>query len=74
MSVFIEAGGVLNGSFLPYADKLYHFSAPKILSDNKGKTCFDGYNMTKISQCFQLNHEKTEIYPPDILNIYSINH
>lgn len=74
MSVFVEAGGILNGSFLPYADKLYHFTAPKILSDNNGKSCFDGYSITKISQCFELNHEKTEIYPPDILNIYSVSH
>ena len=72
MSVFVEAGGILSGSFLPYADKLYHFTAPKILSDNNGKPCFDGCNMTKISQCFQLKYEKNEIYPPDILNIYSI--
>lgn len=74
MSVFVEAGGTLNGSFLPYADKLYHFTAPKILSDNSGKSCFEGCNMPKISECFELNYEKTGIYPPDILNIYSINH
>jgi len=73
MSIFIESGGILNGSFLAYADKLYHFIAPKILSDNNGKSCFNGYNMTEISQCFSLNYEKTEIYQPDILNIYSIN-
>ena len=42
MSVLIEAGGKLNGSFLPYIDRLYHFVAPKILGDNNGKSCFYG--------------------------------
>ena len=70
MSVLVEAGGVLNGSFLPYIDKLYHFTAPKILSDNSGKSCFGGKNIEKISDCINLEYEKTEIYPPDILNIY----
>ena len=74
MSIFVESGGILNGSILACADKLYHFTAPKILSDNSGKSCFDGNNKKeKISQCIQLNHEKTEIYTPDILNIYTIN-
>ena len=40
MSVFIEAGGGVNESFLPYIDKLYHFIAPKLLGDNSGKSCF----------------------------------
>lgn len=71
MSIFVEAGGLINGSFLPHADKLYHFIAPKILSDNSGKSCFDGVDITKISKCFNLNYEKTEIYTPDILNIYT---
>lgn len=71
MSVLVEAGGILNGSFLPYVDKLYHFMAPKILSDNSGKSCFGGKYIEKISDCVNLKYEKTEIYPPDILNIYN---
>ena len=71
MSVLVESGGILNGSFLPYVDKLYHFTAPKILSDNSGKSCFGGKCSEKISDCTNLTYEKTEIYPPDILNIYS---
>lgn len=74
MGIFVETGGTLNGSFLPYADKLYQFSAPKILCDNNGKSCFDGLKTDKISQCYELIYEKTEIYQPDILNIYSICH
>lgn len=70
MSVLVEAGGILNGSFLPYIDKLYHFTAPKILSDNRGKSCFAGAKAERISDCVNLKYETTEIYPPDILNIY----
>lgn len=72
MSVFVEAGGILNNSFLPYADKLYHFTAPKILSDNSGMTCFNGNTKEQINECFELIYEKTLKYSPDILNIYSI--
>ena len=71
MSVFVESGGILNGSFLPYVDKLYHFTAPKILSDNSGKSCFGGKYVARISDCTNLVYEKTEIYSPDILNIYN---
>ena len=71
MSVFIEAGGILSASFLPYADKLYHFIAPKILADNSGKSCFEGLNQDKISQCFLLKYNRTEILESDILNIYT---
>ena len=70
MSVLVEAGGILNGSFLPYVDKLYHFVAPKVLSDSNGKSCFGGKSIDKISDCTNLKYEKTKIYPPDILNIY----
>lgn len=72
MSVLVESGGTLNGSFLPYVDKLYHFIAPKILGDNGGKSCFAGKSIDKISDCVNLEYEKTEIYEPDILNIYKI--
>lgn len=71
MSIFVEAGGILSGSFLPYADKLYHFIAPKILCDNNGKSCFNGFNREHISESFNIHYEKTEVYSPDILNIYS---
>ena len=72
MSVFVEAGGTLCGNMLPYADKLYHFTAPKILADNSAKACFDGSVKENISQCTSLLYECTEIFPPDILNVYSV--
>jgi diaminohydroxyphosphoribosylaminopyrimidine deaminase/5-amino-6-(5-phosphoribosylamino)uracil reductase len=73
MSVFVEAGGTLNSSFLPYTDKLYHFIAPKILGDNSGKSCFSGNNIEKISNCTNLKCEETLSLSPDTLIIYSKN-
>lgn len=70
MSVLIEAGGKLNGSFLPYIDRLYHFVAPKILGDNNGKSCFYGKDVEKISNCTNLNFESVELFPPDSLVNY----
>lgn len=71
MSVFVESGGKLNASFIPYIDKLYHFIAPKILGDNSGKSCFDGLITDKISQCTNLKFESSKTFGDDILVIYS---
>ena len=71
MSVLVESGGALNESFLPYADKLYHFIAPKILGDNNGKSCFYGKAVEKISDCTNLEFESFASYPPDILITYN---
>ena len=71
MSIFVEAGGKLNGEFLPYVDKLYHFIAPKIMGDNSGKSCFYGQYIDKISKCANFKLENFEVYPPDILTVYS---
>ncbi len=73
MSILVEAGGELNGSFLPYADKIYHFVAPKILNDNGGKSCFNGDFKEKISDCTNLEFEEFKIFEPDVLLIYSKN-
>ena len=72
MSVLVEAGGTLNGSFLPYVDKLYQFIAPKILGDNTGKSCFDGYIINKISECTNFKIAETTLYPPDVLITYRL--
>ena len=71
MSILVESGGELNGSFMPYIDKLYHFIAPKILGDNSGKSCFDGNKIDKISNCTNLIFENSINFPPDILVIYN---
>jgi diaminohydroxyphosphoribosylaminopyrimidine deaminase/5-amino-6-(5-phosphoribosylamino)uracil reductase len=71
MSVFVETGGTLSGSFIPYIDKLYHFVAPKILGDNTGKSCFSGKCIEKISDCTNLEIEEIINLSPDVLLIYS---
>lgn len=71
MSVLVESGGALNESFLPYADKLYHFIAPKILGDNNGKSCFYGKTVQNISDCTNLEFESFASFPPDILLTYN---
>ena len=71
MSVLVESGGALNESFLPYADKLYHFIAPKILGDNNGKSCFYGKAVQNISDCTNLEFESFASFPPDILLTYN---
>jgi diaminohydroxyphosphoribosylaminopyrimidine deaminase/5-amino-6-(5-phosphoribosylamino)uracil reductase len=72
MSVLVEAGGTLNGSFLPYVNKLYHFVAPKVLGDNSGKSCFDTNNVVnRISECSELKFESFQAFEPDVLLIYS---
>ena len=71
MSVLVESGGALNESFLPYANKLYHFIAPKILGDNNGKSCFYGKAVQNISDCTNLEFESFASFPPDILLTYN---
>lgn len=70
MSVLVEAGGLLNGSFLPYADKIYHFVAPKITCDNSSKSAFDGKNILKISESLNFKFNEIKNFPPDILITY----
>ena len=72
MSVFIEAGGELNGYIIEndLADKIYHFVAPKILNDNKGMSAFNGGNKDKISMCRNYKITETKVLKPDILITY----
>ena len=70
-SVLVECGGLLNGSFLDYTDKLYHFVAPKILGDNSGKSAFDGKKIEEISQTTNFKMEEIKIIEPDLLVVYS---
>ena len=66
MSVLVEAGGILNAAFLPYVDKLFHFIAPKVLGDNSGKSCFDGFVIDKISDCTNFEYYNSQF----LLQIY----
>lgn len=71
MSILVESGGNLNCSILPYVDKLYHFIAPKVLSDNNGKSCFYGNTIEKISDCTNFEIESISQFTPDILITYN---
>ena len=70
MSIFVESGGKLSGSFLPYADKIYQFIAPKILNDNSGKSCFDGEKADRIFKCHNFEIESTKLFDKDLLITY----
>ncbi len=70
MSVLVEAGGHLNGQVLSYADKVYHFMAPKILGDNSGRSCFDFRILTDITECYNFKIDSVEHFEPDILLTY----
>ena len=70
MSVLVESGGKLNGRTLKYADKIYHFIAPKITGDNSSKSCFDFQKITDISQCLNFRIDGIQTFNPDILLTY----
>lgn len=70
MSVLIEAGGHLNGSALKYADKIYHFIAPKILGDNKGRSCFDFRTAEDINISDRFKIDNVETFEPDVMLTY----
>ena len=72
-SVLVESGGILNGSFVDYADKIYHFVAPKILADNTGKSAFDGKSIEKISDTINFQIDNVKIFSPDLLVVYTKN-
>lgn len=71
MSVFVEAGGRFNGSILKYADKIYHFIAPKIIGDNNALSCFNYRVVDTIKDVENLNIQETEIIGSDILITYT---
>ncbi len=70
MSVLIESGGKLNGRALKYADKIYHFIAPKIAGDNTAKSCFNYREISMISECENFKIDNVEFFSPDILLTY----
>jgi len=70
MSVLIESGGKLNGRALKYADKIYHFIAPKITGDNNSKSCFNYREIVDISECKNFKIDSVEFFLPDILLTY----
>ena len=69
MSVFVEAGGTLCGSFLKegLVDKIYYFIAPKILNDNSGRSSFNGDNIEKIANTKNFKIEGLKQLGDDLL-------
>ena len=69
MSVFVEAGGTINGLLLEenLVDKIYQFVAPKIIGDNSAKSAFDGRNITDINKSKNFKIQSVENIEPDIL-------
>ncbi len=69
-SILIESGGILNGSALKYADKIYHFIAPKITGDNSSLSCFNFQKINDINNSLNFKIETIEHFKPDILLTY----
>lgn len=70
MSILAECGGKLNGALLNYTDKIYHFLAPKIISDNTAKSAFDGKNITLIKDTLDFKFDEIQTFEPDIMLTY----
>lgn len=69
-SILIESGGILNGEALKFADKIYHFIAPKITGDNSSKSCFDYRHIENINDSLRFKIDSVESFDPDILLTY----
>ncbi len=72
MSVLVEAGGRLSGEILPFADRIYHFMAPKITGDNSAKSCFDFRKITDINESLNFKIESVEHFGSDLLLTYTL--
>ncbi len=69
-SVLVESGGHLAGSVLKYADKIYHFIAPKITGDNNSLSCFDFQQIDDINKSLNFKFSDIRSFEPDILITY----
>lgn len=70
MSILAECGGKLNGSIIDYTDKIYHFIAPKIISDNTAKSTFDGKDIQFIKDTLNFKFDEIKTFEPDIMLTY----
>ena len=70
-SILVEAGGILNNSFIQenLADKLIQFTAPKILSDSCGKSISEGCIRENIQECNTLKIVSAKKLKSDIMTI-----
>lgn len=73
-SVLLESGGHLAGPVLKYADKIYHFIAPKITGDNSSLSCFDFQQIDDINKSLNFKFSDIKSFEPDILITYYKNY
>ena len=68
-SVFVEAGGMLNGQLIEQdlVDKIYQFVAPKIIGDNLAKSAYSGRDIEEIRASKNYTIQSVEMYEPDVL-------
>lgn len=68
-SVFVEAGGMLNGQLIEQdlVDKIYQFVAPKIVGDNLAKSAYSGRDIEEINASKNYTIQSVEMYEPDVL-------
>ena len=68
-SVFVEAGGTLNGQLIEQnlVDKIYQFVAPKIIGDNLAKSAYSGRDIEEINASKSYTIQSFEMYEPDVL-------
>lgn len=68
-SIFVEAGGTLNGQLIEQnlVDKIYQFVAPKIVGDNLAKSAYSGRDVDDINASKKYTIQSVEIYEPDVL-------
>lgn len=71
-SILVESGGHLAGSVLKYADKIYHFIAPKITGDNSSLSCFDFQQIDDINKSLNFKFLDIKSFEPDILVTYGL--
>jgi len=67
MSILVEAGGILNGSFLKegLVDKYYIFTAPKILGDREALNFVEGFDTQDINKSLNLRFDKIKALGAD---------
>jgi len=72
MSILAEAGGKFNGALLKehLVDKIYHFTAPKILGDDNAISWVNGFAPERISDAINLKLGEIERCNKDILVEY----
>lgn len=71
-SILVESGGHLAGSVLKYADKIYHFIAPKVTGDNSSLSCFDFQQIDDINKSLNFKFSDIKSFEPDILVTYGL--